>query len=155
LEGASARRADKGETIELRSGSLGIKPLPLRDSAANAQAMRGLYLSPQGEETMLRLILRFFSLCLLATAFITLIIDARRSYGAATLSVTPLSEFLTLFVPGKLALVQDFIDRHVHPMRAITAELLRLPVWFNFAVVGGIIAWLAKKPARKFGFSSR
>jgi hypothetical protein len=128
----------------------------LRDSAANAQAMRGLlYLSPLGEETMLRLILRFFSLCLLATAFITFIIDARRSYGAATFSPTPLSEFFTLLLPGKWALVQDFIDRHLHPMHTITAEILRLPVWLSFAVAGGFLAWLAKKPARKFGFSSR
>jgi hypothetical protein len=104
---------------------------------------------------MFRLLLRFLSLCLLATAFITFIIDARHSYAAATLTLTSISEFLTFLVPGKWALAQDFIDRHLHPMHAITADLLRLPVWFSFAVVGGFIAWLAKKPARKFGFSSR
>jgi len=104
---------------------------------------------------VLRLLLRFLSVCLLATAFITFIIDARHSYTAATLTLTPIGEFLTVLVPGKWALAQDFIDRHLHPMHAITAELLRLPVWLSFAVAGGFIARLGKKPARKFGFSSR
>lgn len=104
---------------------------------------------------MLRLLLRFLSLCLLATAFLTFIIDAKHSYEAATLTITPISEFLALLPPGKWALAQDFIDRRLPPMHAITAQLLRLPVCFSFAVIGGIIAWLAKKPARKFGYSSR
>jgi hypothetical protein len=104
---------------------------------------------------MVRFFLRFFSLCLLATAFITFIIDARASYAAATLSLTPTGDFFTLLAPGKWALAQDFIDRHAYPMHAITAKLLRLPVWLSFAVAGGLFGWLGKKPARKFGFSSR
>jgi hypothetical protein len=104
---------------------------------------------------MLRLLFRFFSLCMLATAFITLIIDAKRSYTAAMLSFTSLNEFFTLLAPDKWALAQDFIDRHAHPMHAVSAELFRSPVWLSFAAAGGLFGWLGKKPARKFGFSSR
>ncbi len=104
---------------------------------------------------MLRLLLRFVSLCLLATAFITLIVDAKRSYAAAMLSFTSLNEFFTLFAPDKWALAQDFIDQHARSMHAIIAGLLRSPVWLSFAAAGALFAWLAKKPARKFGFSSR
>lgn len=104
---------------------------------------------------MLRLLLRFVSLCLLAAAFITFIIDAKRSYAAAMLSFTSLNEFFTLYAPDKWALAQDFIDRHTRPMHTMIAELLRSPVWLSFAVAGALFAWLGKKPARKFGFSSR
>ncbi len=104
---------------------------------------------------MVRLLLRFVSLCLLATAFIAFVIDAQNSYAAAALSFTSVSEYLTSLIPTKWALAQEYIDRHLHPLRPITAEILRLPVWFSFAVIGGSLAWLAKKPARKFGFSSR
>ncbi len=104
---------------------------------------------------MLRLLLRFFSLCLLAAAFIAFIIDARRSYAAAMVSFTPLSDLFTLLAPGKWALAQEFIDRHARPMHAMTAEFVSLPVWLGFAVTGGLFGWLGKRPARKFGFSSR
>jgi hypothetical protein len=104
---------------------------------------------------MLRFLLRFFSLCLLAAAFITFIIDARRSYAVAMVSFTPLSDLFTLLAPSKWALAQEFIDRHARPMQAMTAEFVSLPVWLGFAVAGGLFRWLGKRPARKFGFSSR
>ena len=105
--------------------------------------------------SLIRPCLRFLSLCLLASAFIVFVIDAMRSYGAATLSLTPLGDALVAYAPEKWAASQSFLGRHVHLMNAVTAEFLRLPVWFVLAVTGVLIAWLGKKPPPKFGFSSR
>jgi len=106
---------------------------------------------------MIRLLLRFLSLCLLAIAFIALVVDATRSFAAGKLSFTPIGETLSTLAPETWAYGQSFIERHAHPFlwNSILSELGYLPVWFGFGVAGIFFAWLAKKPAQKFGFSSR
>jgi hypothetical protein len=106
---------------------------------------------------MFRLFLRFLGLCLLATAFVTLLGDVTRSVAGARLSVTPLGETLMALAPGKLALAQAFVERHVHPIiwDPGLVDLMRLPVWLAAGVAGVLASWLATKPAPKFGFSSR
>jgi hypothetical protein len=104
---------------------------------------------------LIRSCLRFLGLCLLAAAFIMFIIDAKRSYMAATLYLTPASEALAAFAPGQWAAAQNFFERHDHLMNAISAELSRWPAWLLLAVCGVLAAWLGKRPRPKFGFSSR
>jgi hypothetical protein len=106
---------------------------------------------------MFRLFLRFLGLCLLATAFVTLLGDVTRSVAGARLSITPLGETLMALAPGKLALAQAFVERHVHPFiwDPVLVDLMRLPVWLAAGVAGVLVTWLANKPAPKFGFSSR
>ncbi|MCI0599030.1 MAG: hypothetical protein L0Y60_05855 [Beijerinckiaceae bacterium] len=106
---------------------------------------------------MIRLLLRFFSLFLLSTAFITLIIDATRSFAAATLIWTPAGDALATFAPERWATAQAYIEQHVYPFlwNSILVELIRLPAWLWLGLAGSIVTWLAKNPARKFGFSSR
>jgi len=96
--------------------------------------------------------LRFLSLCLLAAAFIMLVIDAKRSYASAALFSTPAGEALAAFAPEQWAAAQDFIERHAS---AAVAEFARWPAWLCLAVCGAVLAWLGKKPRPKFGFSSR
>jgi hypothetical protein len=106
---------------------------------------------------MFRLFLRFLGLCLLATAFVTLLGDVTRSVAGARLSVTPLGETLMALAPGKLALAQALVERHVHPFiwDPVLVDLMRLPVWLAAGVAGVLATWLGNKPAPKFGFSSR
>jgi hypothetical protein len=106
---------------------------------------------------MFRLLLRFFGLCLLATAFVTLLVDATRSVAGARLYVTPLGETLAALAPGKLALARAFVDRQVHPFiwDPVLVDLMRLPVWLAVGAIGCLAIWLGRKPAPKFGFSSR
>jgi hypothetical protein len=118
-------------------------------------------IDPHGEgsftKSMLRLLLRALGLFLLASAFITLIIDVMRSIAAATLHVTPIGETLMALDPGRWAFAQGFIERHLHPFvwNPILVELMRLPVWFGAGVAGGLVSWFAKKPGRKIGFWGR
>ena len=59
--------------------------------------------------------------------------------------------------PRKFDLARDFIERHVHPFvwDPVLVDLLRLPQWLVFGVIGGLAIRLGGKPAPKFGFSSR
>jgi hypothetical protein len=99
--------------------------------------------------------LRFLSLCLLAAAFIMLVIDAKRSYASAALFSTPAGEALAAFAPEQWAAAQNFVERHAQLMSAALAEFARWPAWLCLAVCGAVLAWLGKKPRPKFGFSSR
>lgn len=106
---------------------------------------------------MIRTLLRFFSLCLLAIAFITLIIDATRSFVTGKLSVTPIGESLSALAPAPWASVQTYIGQHVPPFvwNFIFLEVIELPIWLGLGAAGSLVAWAARNPARKFGFSSR
>jgi len=106
---------------------------------------------------MFRLLFRFLGLCLLATAFVTLLVDVTRSVSAARLYLTPLRETLMALAPGKLALAQAFVERQIHPFiwDPVLVDLMRLPVWLAAGVAGIVATWLGNKPAPKFGFSNR
>ena len=106
---------------------------------------------------MFRLFLRFLGLCLLAIAFTTVIVDATRSVLTGKLYITTIGETLLALAPAKLAMARALIEHHVHPFiwDSILADLMRLPVWLAAGVAGTLAAWLGKKPAPKFGFSSR
>jgi hypothetical protein len=106
---------------------------------------------------MFRLLLRFLGLCLLATAFVTLLGDVTRSVAGARLSVTSLGETLMALVPGELALAQAFVARQVHPFiwDPVLVDLMRLPAWLAVGAIGCLAIRLGSKPAPRFGFSSR
>jgi hypothetical protein len=106
---------------------------------------------------MFRLILRFLGLSLLAIAFVILIVDASHSIASGTLYVTSIGGSLMSLLPGKFVLARDFMEIHVHPLiwDPVLVDLLKLPLWLFFGVIGGLTIWLGSKPAPKFGFSSR
>jgi hypothetical protein len=106
---------------------------------------------------MFRLLSRFLGLCLLATAFITLLGDVTHSVAGAKLFVTPLGETLMAVAPGKLALAQAFVTRQVHPFiwDPVLVDLMRLPVWLAVGAIGCLAIRLGSKPAPRFGYSSR
>lgn len=106
---------------------------------------------------MFRLLLRFLGLCLLATAFVALLSDVARSVADARLYITSLGETLMALAPGKLALVQAFVEPYVHPFiwDPVLVDLMRLPVWLAVGAIGCLAIRLGRKPAPRFGFSSR
>jgi hypothetical protein len=106
---------------------------------------------------MIRLFLRFLGLCLLAAAFIFLIVDATRSVSSGTLFVTSIGDSVMALQPGKFVWARDFIESHVHRViwDPVLVDLQRLPVWVVFGIIGGGTIRLGGKPVPKFGFSSR
>ena len=106
---------------------------------------------------MFRLLLRFLGLCLLAAAVVGLIVDTTHSLSSKTLVVTPIGESLVALLPSKFDVARDYIERHVHPFvwDPVLVDLLRLPQWLVFGIIGGLALRLGGKRAPKFGFSSR
>jgi hypothetical protein len=106
---------------------------------------------------MFRLVLRLLGLCLLAAAFVTLIVDATRSVTVGTLSVTSIDASFMALLPLKFGLARDFIEGRVPPVvwDPVFVDLLRLPTWIVCGVIGGLLIGLGSKPAPKFGYSSR
>ena len=106
---------------------------------------------------MLRLLMRFLGLCLLATAFVALLGDGTRSVAGSRLYVTPLGAWLMALAPGKMALAQAFVERQVRPFiwDPVMVDLMHLPVWLALGAIGCLAIWLGRKPAPRFGYSSR
>ena len=106
---------------------------------------------------MLRMLLRFTGLCLLAVAFTGLIIDIAHSIAAKKLLFTEIGAALMELAPIKLASVQFFIEHHLPQFvwDPLLATVMRLPAWLGIGFAGWLMLWLAKRPAPKIGFSSR
>jgi hypothetical protein len=105
---------------------------------------------------MVRLAMRFLGLFILASAFAAFAIDASRSLGGGQLIVTQIGQTAAALAPAKLALLQNAIDPHAHPLLDQTlTRFLRLPTFLIFAALGALFLWLARKPQPKIGYSSR
>ena len=106
---------------------------------------------------MIRLFLRFLGLCLLAAAFVSLVVDTTHSVSSGTLYVTSIGESLMALLPDKFLLALDFIESHVHRVNwdPVLVEFLQLPTWLVVGFIGALTIRLGSKPAPKFGFSSR
>jgi hypothetical protein len=106
---------------------------------------------------MFRLLLRLAGLCLLASAFVTLIVDGTHAITARTLFMTSIGDCLAALLTGKFVEAQDFIQTHAPHMvwDPILINLLKLPVWLVSGVIGALALRLGGRPEPKFGYSSR
>lgn len=98
---------------------------------------------------MIRAILRFFGLWLLAAAVVAAVIDAARSIADSTLVVTPLGQTWFQLHAASLNLAQALVERYVSPVAwdPVMTAVLHTPT----AVVVGAIALLlllAGRPKR-------
>jgi hypothetical protein len=126
----------------------GIEPTYLTNYAGYLGSFTGI---------MFRLFLRVLGLCLLATAFVTLIVDGTHTIAAGTLYITSVGDCLVALLPGKFIVARDFIEAHAPHVvwDPILVKFLKLPVWLVSGVIGALAIRLGGKPAPKFGYSSR
>jgi hypothetical protein len=105
---------------------------------------------------MIRLILKFLGVLLLAAAFAALIIDGTKSIAANAIIYTPASETAQQLFPEKYKLLQPTLE-HLNPVlwNPVMTAILGIPVWIIIAVLGLIPLLLARKPRPKIGYSSR
>jgi hypothetical protein len=106
---------------------------------------------------MIRLLVRFLGLMLLAAAFAALIIDGTRSIAANSLLLTPLGQTGMWLFPNKFPLLQPLIERNIHPLLWNPALLfvLRLPTWLCLGLIGAACLEIARRRPQPIGFSSR
>lgn len=105
---------------------------------------------------MIRLLLRLLGLCLLAYAFIALILDVTHTMADGKLQVTPAGEALSRLSPSGFAFAQEALARHLpwafHPL---LLGLTRLPLWLGAGAAGWLAVRLGRKSAPKFGYLPR
>ncbi|MFT4096665.1 MAG: hypothetical protein QM651_06045 [Rhodoblastus sp.] len=106
---------------------------------------------------MLRVIIRFLGLLLLAAAFAALVIDGTKSIASDTLIVTPLAQIAQQVAPSKFALLQGAIEsRFGHfAWKPVTTTLLALPGWLCAGALGGLLFAATRRRIVKVGYSSR
>lgn len=103
---------------------------------------------------MIRFLLRFTGLWLLAGAFVALVIDGTRSVSASRFVIAPVRELWTLLDPASIAIVQK------QSAGAATERMLDLflglPFFVALAVPGLLFLLIGRrKEARGIGYSSR
>ncbi len=104
---------------------------------------------------MIRFLLRFIGLLLLALAFIFVIYDGMRSIADGGLSLTKFSQIWTEVHAGSLQALQTAIERYAGAdlWRVIMASILAQPVAAVFGVIGVVLIVLGRKKKPLIGYA--
>ncbi|MBZ0218083.1 MAG: hypothetical protein K8F25_16115 [Fimbriimonadaceae bacterium] len=96
-------------------------------------------------------VFRFLGLCLVAIAFIALVVDGTKSIAASTLYFTPLGEGWFSLHPPSLNLFQAIVERYTFPFiwDSIIIYLLLLPVWVVIAALGLLLLYIGRRRLRR------
>ena len=106
---------------------------------------------------MIRLFFRFLALVSLAGAFAACVIDGARSIADDRLSFTPMGATAYWAFPTKFPLMQDFVERQIHPLLwdPILLHVLMLPTWALLGVFGAALFYAMRRRPPPIGHSSR
>jgi hypothetical protein len=104
---------------------------------------------------MMRFLVRFFGLMLLALAFIFVIYDGMKSIADGGLFLTKFGQFWADVHSGSLVALQAAIERYASPdvWRMIFQPLLAQPVSLVFAAVGIVFVVLGRKKRPLIGYA--
>ncbi len=96
------------------------------------------------------IVFRAVGLCLVAIAFITLVVDGTKSIAASTLIFTPLGEGWFSLHPPSLNLFQALIERYTFPFiwDSVILNLMLLPVWLVIAALGFALIYIGRRRMR-------
>jgi len=104
---------------------------------------------------MMRFLIRFFGLMLLALAFIFVIYDGMKSIADGGLYLSKFGQFWADVHSGSLVAFQAMIERYTGPdlWRMVFQPLLAQPVSIVFAIVGVILVVLGRKKRPLIGYA--
>lgn len=104
---------------------------------------------------MIRFLLRFLGLMLLALAFIFVIYDGMKSIADRTFYTTAIGQFWTEVHDGSLQAAQASIERNVSGTlwSLAIAPILEQPAAAVFAVLGAILIVLGRKKKPLIGYA--
>ncbi|MFV0281199.1 MAG: hypothetical protein ACK5JM_10630 [Rhodoblastus sp.] len=105
---------------------------------------------------MLRVIIRFFGLLLLAAAFAALVIDGTKSIASDTLIVTPMAQIAETIAPVKFLALQGVIESRfgVFAWQPVTTTLLALPGWLIGGLLGSLLFAATRRRVIRIGYPS-
>lgn len=106
---------------------------------------------------MIRFLLRFLGLILLAGAFAAAVIDGARSLAAQQAMLTPMGLALDLAFPSKFPLLQPFVEKRLHPLLwdPVLVAILSAPAFVDMAALGIVLFYLARPRPPEIGVPSR
>lgn len=105
---------------------------------------------------MLRLLIRFLGLVLLAGGFAALIVDGTRSLAGGELRVTPLSEGAADLFPAAMKSVQAAIEQRFPQLwDPLIATLLLAPLSLTLTGLGGLLIALSQTRRRAIDYPVR
>jgi len=103
---------------------------------------------------MIRFLLRFLGLWVLAGAFIAVVYDGTKSIAGDTLSVTKLRETWSAIHQSSLQLLQVAIERHVAWLwDPFARTVLTAPTWLVLGILGAILILLGRKKPPLIGYA--
>jgi hypothetical protein len=106
---------------------------------------------------VIRLFIRLVGLALLAGAFAACVIDGARSIAANQLLFTPAGATAYWAFPNKFPLLQNFIERQIHPLLwdPILLHILMAPTWLVLGLIGAGLFYLVRRRPPPIGHSNR
>ena len=104
---------------------------------------------------MIRFVLRFFGLLILALGFIFLVYDGIRSISDGSILLTQTNDIWVIVNDRSLAAFQALVERKLGPdiWRAVLAPLLRQPAAALCCVLGVILIVLGRKKKPLIGYA--
>ena len=104
---------------------------------------------------MIRFLLRFLGLLLLALAFIFVIYDGMKSIADRTFYATAIGQFWTEIHAGSLQAVQAAVERSLSSglWNLVIAPILGQPAAVVFAIVGVVLIVLGRKKRPLIGYA--
>jgi hypothetical protein len=106
---------------------------------------------------MLRVIIRFLGLMLLAAGFAAVVIDGARSIASNALVLTSLGETLSQLAPAKYPLWQATIEKKFGAWAwdPVATTLLALPNWLVAGAFGALLFLLTRRRRPQIGYVTR
>ena len=103
---------------------------------------------------MIRFLLRFIGLWILAAGFVFLIYDGVKSIAASQLTWKPVGELWSDIHQNSLLLLQPAVERHVTVWLwdPVIFTVLQQPVWLVFGVLGAVLILLGRKKKPPIGY---
>lgn len=106
---------------------------------------------------MIRFVLRFIGLWLLAGAFIAVVYDGTKSIAGDTLFITKLGDTWNSVHPTSLQLLEAGISRHLWRGQDIwdlvALNILTAPTWLVLGILGALFILLGRKKKPTIGYA--
>lgn len=106
---------------------------------------------------MFRFLFRFFGWWLLAGAFVALVIDGTRSITAGRIVIMPVAEAWVGLHAASVDWLRETAERDLPAWLwdFVLMYVLLAPLWVVLAVLGFLLLFLGRRPAKLIGYSSR
>ena len=103
---------------------------------------------------MIRFLLRFLGLWMLAAAFIFLVYDGAGWVANGVLSSMQVGTLWASIHQASLLLLQPAVERHVSPWlwNPVIMTVLEQPVWLVFGIIGVVLILLGRKKKPLIGY---